>query len=228
VLNDFISLFYPELCVSCGNNLFKHEAEICNRCYLNLPRSEFHRDAMNPVAKLFHGRVDVFMAGSYYLFNKEGSVQKILHQLKYKGNQEVGVTIGKWYGDELRYFNGFAGADIVVPVPLHRSKFKKRGYNQSACFARGIAKSMKIEIGEELLTRKEETQTQTRKGRFDRWLNVADKFEITDKHDLTSRHIILADDVVTTGATLEACVHALKKAGNVKVSIATIAYAQQL
>lgn len=227
MLNDFISLFYPETCVSCGNGLYKHESEICNRCYLDLPKSEFHRDELNPVARLFHGRADVLMAGSYYLFHKSGNVQKILHQLKYKGNRKVGITLGKWYGDDLKQVPGFRDAHFLIPVPLHEKKLRRRGYNQSSCFAEGLAQSMNIELKEDLLVRNTETETQTRRGRFDRWLNVNEKFELKDPEALRHKHVILVDDVVTTGATLEACVQELKKAEGVKVSIATIAFAQQ-
>jgi ComF family protein len=226
--NDFISLFYPDVCAACGNKLFKHEKEICSRCYISLPKSDFHKDIGNPVAKLFHGRADIVMAASYYLFTKSGNVQRILHQLKYKGNKDVGVTLGKWYGDELKKSPGFSDAQMILPVPLHRKKLSRRGYNQSTCFADGLAESMNIEMREDLLIRKSETTTQTRKSRFDRWLNVADKFELQGEEELRNKHVILVDDVVTTGATLEACVQELKKAEGIKVSIATIAYAQQV
>ena len=228
MLNDFISLFYPNVCVSCGNSLFGHEKEICSHCFVNLPKSGFHTDGQNPVAKLFHGRVDILMAGSYYLFSKTGNVQKILHQLKYKGNREVGITIGKWYGDDLKEVKGFNDADMILPVPLHKNRLKKRGYNQSTCFGLGLSQSMKIEMREDLLIRRKETQTQTRKSRFDRWENVSEKFELRNAEGLRNKHVILIDDVITTGATLEACAQELKKAEGVKVSIATIAYAQQV
>jgi ComF family protein len=228
MIRDFISLFYPNVCAACSTSLHKHEQNICDKCYINLPRSNFHSDQKNPVNRLFHGRVDILMAGSYYLFTKAGSVQKILHQLKYRGNTEVGITLGRWYGEDLRSSEQFASADLVIPVPLHAKRLKKRGYNQSACFAQGLSESMRIEMKENVLIRKDETKTQTQKSRYDRWQNVENKFEVKEPEGIYNKHVLLVDDVVTTGATLEACAQELKKVQGVKVSIATIAYAQQV
>ncbi|HWY33751.1 MAG TPA: hypothetical protein VNX68_03845, partial [Nitrosopumilaceae archaeon] len=130
------------------------------------------------------------MAASYYLYTKNSIVQEILHELKYKNNPEIAFLLGRWYGDDLKNIIGFSGADMIIPVPLHRSKLKKRGYNQSVFFANGLSESLKIAVHENILIRKTETETQTNKGRFDRWRNVEHKFAIADTKKLFAKHIV--------------------------------------
>ncbi len=227
LLTDFISLIYPTVCLVCGNSLFKHEKHVCNKCQAKLPISNFHKNIDNPINKLFIGRLDVAMAASYLIFTKAGSVQKLLHQLKYKGNSDLGVFLGYNYGLSIKDDDYFKNAEYIVPVPLHKSKLKKRGYNQSNCFAQGLANALNISSDETSLVRTKATETQTRKGKFERWQNVEDKFKITDFEKLKNKHVILVDDVVTTGATLEACGHVLKQIEGVKLSILAIAYANK-
>ncbi len=226
MLSDFVSLFYPLTCVVCGNSLYRHETELCNRCYIDLPKSNFHFQQDNPLARLFYGRVAIHRAASYYLFHKSGSTQKLLHALKYKNKPEVGNVVGKWYGDELKHAPGFSDAELILPVPLHKNKLKKRGYNQSTAFAAGLSESLGIAYTAELLLRTADTSTQTKKGRFERWQNVENKFSVSNPDWLINKKVILVDDVVTTGATLEACAAELLKTQGVSVSIATIAFAQ--
>lgn len=223
--NDFVSLFFPMICVSCGKNLFRNEDTICTHCLYHLPRTGFHLINDNPVAKIFWGRINVENAASFYTFNKGGNVQHLIHQLKYKGKQEIGVSLGKLYGFELRECEGFNSIDVIIPVPLHKGKLRKRSYNQSACFAEGLAISMKQKMDSSVLFRSSATESQTRKSRFFRWKNVENMFYTKDEHRLKHKHILLVDDVVTTGATLEACAQLLLQIDGVKLSIATIAYA---
>ncbi len=225
MLSDFISLIYPRNCVGCGNSLFKHEDEICNYCYLNLPKTNFHLQPDNIVQNLFYGRVDLELASSFYLFHKKGNVQKILHAIKYKGNKELAVLVGKWYADELLSDTRIMQSACIIPVPLHPLKYKQRGYNQSEEFAKGLAKGLNIALNTTVLTRTEFTSTQTRKNKFERWENVEDKFKVDLTEDLKNKYVILVDDVITTGATIEACCQTLKQIEGVKINVLSIAYA---
>ncbi len=225
MLNDFISLIFPQVCVSCGNSLYKNEQTICTYCVYHLPKTNFHLDNDNPIAKIFWGRINIHSAGSFYGFNKGGRVQRLIHQLKYKGRKEVGFTVGKLYGYELKKCDNFNTVDTIIPVPLHPKKIKQRGYNQSESFAEGLAASMEVESDFKTLFRAYESETQTKKSRFNRWQNVESIFQLKDWTALEGKHILLVDDVVTTGATLEACAQVLMQIPRIKISVATIAYA---
>ncbi len=222
---DFVSLFFPLICAACGKNLFKNENGICTSCLYYLPKTNYHLINDNPVEKIFWGRIHIAFASSFYNFNKGGKVQQLIHSLKYKGNEQVGIQIGKIYGWELRQQTGLNTVDLIIPVPLHKKKLRKRGYNQSVCFAEGLSSSMQLEMDSTILFRSLETETQTKKSRFLRWKNVENMFLIKDAHKIRDKHILLVDDVITTGATLEACARALLKAPGVRISIATIACA---
>lgn len=226
MISDFISLFYPITCAVCNHSLYKHETELCHRCYIDLPKSNFHTTNDNPVARLFYGRVEIQVAASYYLFHKSGNTQRLLHALKYKNRSEIGTVIGKWYGEELKQNEVFTSSELILPVPLHKNKLKKRGYNQSSLFASGLSESLGIPYSNDLLIRKSDTSTQTKKSRFERWENVENKFKVHAPEQIKNKKILLVDDVVTTGATLEACAAELLKTEGVTVSIATIAFAQ--
>jgi ComF family protein len=222
-IDDLISLFYPRVCLACGNTLFRHEETICTYCLFHLPKTNFHKEADNPVSRIFWGRIPLFSAAAYYHFGKGGKVQHLVHQLKYKGHQEVGVYIGKLYGIELLESPLFSGIDFVIPVPLHPSKLKKRGYNQSEMFASGLSATMPVQLDVHSLYRTYASETQTRKSRFSRWENVKEIFAIRDEKNLCGKHILLVDDVITTGATIEACASMLLKIPEVKVSVAALA-----
>lgn len=225
MLKDFIALIFPHVCVSCGKSLYKNEHSICTYCAYYLPKTNFHLDNDNPIAKIFWGRVPIFSAAAFYGFNKGGKVQHLIHQLKYKGQKHIGTSVGKLYGYELKFCDDFNSVDAIIPVPLHPKRQKKRGYNQSDYFAEGLAESMNVKADLTTLYRAAESDTQTKKSRFKRWQNVESIFQLRDAGQLVGKHILLVDDVITTGATLEACAHTLLQVPGVKVSIVTMAYA---
>ncbi len=222
-VQGLVSIFYPHLCAACGNVLFLNEKVLCLKCFAALPRTGFYANSDNEVARLFWGRVPVRNAASFIIFNKESHYRRILHTLKYKGQQQVGTEMGRLFGLELKG-TPFAEADIIHPVPLHPAKLSKRGYNQSELIARGIAKILKVPVVTDLILRIAETSTQTRKSRYERWENVRDTFRIRFPEALQGKHVLLVDDVITTGATIEACAEALLGVSGVTVSIATLAY----
>lgn len=224
---DFISLIYPRLCIGCGKVLLRNEDFLCNYCFVNLPKSHFENDPESELDKVFYGRIPLQKATSYLLFEKSGKVQRILHSIKYKGNQELGFRMGEWYGQSLKNCNCFSGYDVIIPVPLHIKKLKQRGFNQSEVFAKGLSKSLQIKVNESALIRNEFTSTQTRKSRADRWENVKGVFEVKNPEQLKSKKVLLVDDVITTGATLEACYAALEKAEIDKLGIISLAYAKR-
>lgn len=224
-LNDFINLFYPKLCQACGNYLYKNEIAICTRCLYELPTTDFHLQKHNPVSMLFWGRVKIEYAASYYTYSKGSKFQKLIHKLKYHNQKDIGIELGKHLGAQLKKSDFFKDIDIIVPVPLHIEKQKMRGYNQAEVVAKGISYSLNIPIEVDNLYRNVHTQSQTRKSKLERWQNVDSIFKIKNASQFTGKHILLVDDVVTTGSTLEACAHAILKAEDSRVSIATLAYA---
>ena len=222
---DFLSLIFPKVCFSCGKSLYKSEKCICVYCLSHLPKTNFHLYSDNYLMKLFWGRADIFSAASLYVFLKGGKVQHLIHQLKYRGKKEIGISIGKYYGKELKSSPFFNKADVIIPVPLHPKKFKSRGYNQSEIFAQGLSESLKIKNENNLLIRTHISETQTKKSRFARWKNVESVFKIIQPEKLQGKHILLADDVVTTGATFESCARKILEIPGTKVSVASIACA---
>ncbi len=225
LLKDFISLFYPEVCLCCGEGLGDQEKFICTICLYKLPKTNFHLHEENELKKVFWGRAEINSAAALGYFEKGNAIQTLVHELKYRNKKELGTYLGKYYGQELKKSALYQKCDTVIPVPLHRNKLKRRGYNQSALFGRGIAESLGIKEDEDLLVRNSDTATQTRKSRMSRWQNVHGIFEVTKKESLKDMNILLVDDVITTGATLEACACALNEAGAASVSIASIGYA---
>ena len=225
LLNDFLSLIFPRVCHACGNLLFKNEEVICISCLYKLPKTNFHLEKENSITEIFAGRIKFESATSYLYFVKAGKVQHLIHQMKYKGIKEIGIFLGELYGNELKKSELFNTIEVVIPVPLHKTKLKKRGFNQSELFARGLSSSMKINLDTKNLYRKIASETQTRKTKFERWKNVEDIFDLKDYTKLSGKHVLLVDDVITTGSTLEASANALNRIKDIKISIATMAYA---
>ncbi|MGN6180630.1 MAG: ComF family protein [Mucilaginibacter sp.] len=225
-LADFVALLFPELCPACGENLVAGERIICTDCLYSLPTTNFHQQPDNIVAQQFWGKLPLQGAYALYYFAKGGKVQNLLHHFKYKGMQQIGNLLGEIAGKQLKENPNFASAEIIIPVPLYGSRLRKRGYNQSACFAHGLAAKLNAIVDEDNLIRTHATETQTHKSRFVRFENMQEVFRVQYPERIAGKHILLVDDVVTTGSTLEACGAELLKVNDVKLSIATIAYAE--
>jgi ComF family protein len=224
---DFFSLFYPSLCAACNGHLVRHEDAICLQCLSGFPRTnDEHRPVENPAARVFWGRIPVRSAAACFLFTKGESVQELIHNLKYNGRTDAGIAVGKIFGEDLKALTPFNTADLVIPVPLHRSRLRKRGYNQAACFGQGLAEAMQIPMLANGMYRLSATATQTRKSRTERWDNVEDMFVVNKKYDLKGKHILLVDDVITTGATVEACAAPLLMLEGTSVSVISMASAR--
>ena len=225
LLKNFISIFYPRSCVACGNALMQNESHFCLSCLMHLPETNYHLMENSPLDYVFAGRVPVEKVSSMLFYRKGNKVQHILHALKYKGNKEVGRFLGEMYGRQLIRSSYYQSVDLIIPIPLHAKKLRMRGYNQSEWIAMGLSNSMNIPYLTEVLLRSEFTETQTKKSRFNRWENVKSVFVIEDAENLVGKHVLVCDDVLTTGATMEAAITQLLKIEGVRVSVATLACA---
>jgi len=220
-----MSLIYPRRCEACGNLLFKHERFICNYCSVNLPKSGYHKYPGNELEQVFAGRIPFEGVYSFYVFEKSGKVQRLLHHIKYQEQKELAVFLGKQYTKELLKDNFKLGFDVIIPIPLHKNKLTQRGYNQSECFAKGFSLETNIPLDTSSMIRVTETATQTRRKKYERWENVEGIFALTSTENLKGKHVLIVDDVITTGATIEAAWEALKNVEGIKVSVAAIAFA---
>jgi len=224
-LGDLAALFFPQTCVGCDTPLVYGERLICTACWYHLPYTHAHEDTQNISARQLWGRVHVEAVASCWYFRDASRVKQIIHHLKYRRRPEIGTLIGARYGELLRDAPPFNQADIIVPVPLHPKRLRERGYNQSTFFANGLARSMKLPVVEHCITRRKATESQTHKNRYERYENMLETFAANDAEAFAGRHVLLVDDVLTTGATLEACANALLEGGAAKVSAVTIAKA---
>jgi len=225
-LADFISLLFPELCAACRESLMANERLICTACRYNLPYTDFHLQPDNIVAQQFWGKIKLDGAYALFYFTKGGKIQNVLHQFKYKGVKQIGNLLGNMAGEQLIKNKVFNSADLIIPVPLHKKRMLQRGYNQSACFAEGLSEKLNAVVENNNLVRLTATETQTHKSRFARFENMQEVFMVKNPERLMNKHVLLVDDVITTGSTLEACAVQLLKIPGLKLSIATIAYAE--
>ncbi len=226
IFDDFLSLFFPQYCLGCSGFLVKGEDTLCTKCLADLPKTHYHTRIENPVLNKLSGRLPISHGWAFLKFQKGGMVQHLLHQLKYNNHPEIGERLGRAYGRELANASFSKEFDLIIPVPLHRARLRHRGYNQSAHFAKGLSESLEIDWDESISIRSQSTTTQTRKSRAERWENVRHVFSVGSQMDLSQKRILLVDDVITTGATLEACGYHLLESGCTSVSIACIAEAQ--
>lgn len=227
IKESLLHVVFPHVCDGCGSDLLNIESCLCIRCIASLPETNFEIHPNNPVEKDFWGRVQIASASAHLYFTKESLVQHLMHQLKYKGNKELGLQLGRLMGNGLKSADRFKTIDALIPLPLFPSKEKKRGYNQATVLCDGIAEILNVPVLNNVVTRPQHTETQTKKGRIERWRNIEGKFQLIDPSKIQGKHILLVDDVVTTGATLEACANELSKADNVKLSIATLCKAEK-
>ncbi len=225
LFTGLIHLFFPHICPGCGSDTLQSDEFICFRCFTELPFTKFESIRNNKTERIFHGRVNVQNGMSLLYFSKDSLVQNLLHALKYNGNRELGIFLGRLMGKAIRNSTAFQNIDVLVPLPLFKEKEKKRGYNQSAILCEGIATETGFPVSGGDVIRTIHTETQTKKHRRERWQNVEGIFEVRNEEKLSGKHILLVDDVITTGATLEACAAALLKLPNTTVSIATLAIA---
>lgn len=223
--SNLLDLLFPQLCVACGNRMVTQEKFMCFDCWHDLPVSNFHVHPGNKLEQIFWGRVKIEFATAFFVFKKGSNYQHLIHFIKYKGMKELGFETGRRFGIDLLKSTGFASIDVIVPVPLHPKKQKLRGYNQSEWIAKGLSESMKKPVSIDNLQRNLHTSTQTRKNRYERWENVENIFEVNHPEEFEGKHILLIDDVVTTGSTLESCALKLLQIANTTVSIATLAFA---
>ncbi|MET2985391.1 ComF family protein [Aureibaculum conchae] len=223
---DIYHLFFPKVCVCCKEQLLQNELTLCLNCRFELPLTDFTDENDNKVEKTYFGRLPIHFGSSLFYYKTKGISQQLIYQLKYKGQQDIGTFLGNWMGKELKDSKRFPKIDCVVPVPLHEKRLKKRGYNQLTTFGLSISEIIEATYVEDVLIRKSVTETQTLKQRFERWKNVQEIFYVNDPNFFNNKHVLLIDDVITTGATLEACAKQILKSNNVKISIVTMAYTE--
>jgi ComF family protein len=222
---DLLMFFFPSNCLVCGKRLSAPAAVLCFECEMGMPKTGFGDKPDNPVNKIFWGRVPVCSATSLFRFEKGSAYQSLLHDLKYRGNRNIGLYLGRLLGHELTH-TSFSQCDLMIPVPLHRKRLNQRGYNQSEMIALGASEITGIPVLTNLIERKQNTRSQTSMNRQERFDNIAAAFIIKKSSlDLTEKKVLLIDDVVTTGATLEACSLVLIKKYSCRVYIATVSYA---
>lgn len=225
ILKSLAHLFYPNVCTGCGTDILKEDSILCLQCINELPHTNFSKHTDNPVEKIFWGRLGITAAMSEFYFAKGTLIQKLIHQLKYRGDKEIGLYLGKIMGSSLANNDRFTKIDALVPLPLNAYKEHKRGYNQAAVLCKGMAEILNTPVITSNVIRKRFTDTQTKKHRAQRWENVEGSFEILNNEEFKGKHILLVDDVITTGATLEACGEEILKINGAALSIATLAFA---
>ena len=228
IKNSFLHLVFPQVCEGCGSDVVDDHDLLCLKCLGSLPITGFQFHSSNVVEKMFWGRLPIREASAQYYFTKESMMQHLMHQIKYKGNKELGVYLGNLMGVALQQTNRFSNIDALIPLPLFPSKEKKRGYNQAALLCYGISEIIGKPVWENVVIRTIHTETQTRKNRVARWKNIEGKFQLNDAGKLKDKHVLLVDDVITTGASLEACGREILKSGEVGLSICTLCYASHI
>lgn len=222
---DITRFFYPHSCPGCGAELYQPLQMICVRCIKQLPQTGFEKTGDNYTARLFTGRLQLQKAASFLFFGKDGLTQKLIHRLKYRGDTAMGQYLGHMMGNRLAEAGWFSDIEVLIPLPLNRKKLQSRGYNQSTLICEGIQSATGIAVEEVAIMRTIFTETQTHKSRLQRWANVSHVFDLLDTQHLHNRHALLVDDVITTGATMDACGQVLLKVPGIKLSVLSLAVA---
>lgn len=223
--DDFLSLLFPRICYGCGNHLLRNESIICTECYVVIPRTNYHTLRENPVEQLFWGRCKIESAAAFSYYNKGSRIRNLIHNLKYKGIKEIGFELGRIYGLSLKSSGYTESVDMIIPIPLHPAKKRSRGFNQSEIIAGGISEVTGIPVNSKAVIRNVSSSTQTKRTRYERWVNVEGIFSIAEPDLISGRHILLIDDVITTGSTMESCINEILKIEGARVSVAAIAFA---
>ena len=227
ILSSLLHLFYPHNCLGCGSDIIEKENFLCLECINNLPHTGFALHANNPVEKIFWGRIPVVAGMSEFYFSKDSIIQNLIHEFKYRGNKNLGLYLGKIIGKTMLNSNRFSNIDFLIPLPLFTEKEFKRGFNQSSILCSGIKEVMNIPVITKNVIRRIHTETQTKKGRIQRWENVEKSFSVIEPEMLKGKHILLVDDVITTGATIEACGREILKTEGIQMSVASLAISKK-
>lgn len=227
LLNDAMHLFFPHTCMGCGNDVIANDNILCLRCISNLPHTNFEKLPGNPIENIFRGRVHIEAASSQFYFSKGHLLQYLIHQLKYKGNKTAGEYLGAVMGKALLQSGRFSNIDYLIPLPLYADKEFKRGYNQAEVICDGMSTAMQVPVHAKNVIRQHYTDTQTKKHRAERWENVEGSFKVLHPQKLQGKNILLVDDVITTGATLEACAQLLTQIAGTNIYLATVATASK-
>jgi ComF family protein len=223
-----MSLIYPRRCETCQEVLLTHEKYICSNCLIGLPRAFNSLKKGEEIKILLSGRVPFERADFLFLFEKSGKIQQLIHAIKYENQRALAVYLGELFASEASILETYQNIDVLIPIPLHPAKLKKRGFNQSEYFAKGISQVLKKPIIENNLYRIKNTSTQTKKHKYERWENVEGIFGLSHHTELEGKHVLLLDDVITTGATIEAACEVLSAIKNIKISVACIAFANKI
>jgi ComF family protein len=225
---SLLHLAFPHICQGCGTDVIDTKHQLCIRCLAAMPRTDFQKYSENPIERIFWGRLTLETATAQYYFTKESGMQHLMHQFKYRGNKELGLYLGQLMGQALFESNRFSAVDALVPLPLYGSKERSRGFNQALVLCQGMAQVWTKPILPDVVIRKAATESQTRKNRIERWQNMEGRFEVINAAALENKHILLVDDVLTTGATLEACGRELCAVPGTTLSIATLCFASNI
>lgn len=226
IKESLLQLFYPHVCVGCGRDALPADSNICLHCLHHLPATGFEKKEDNPIEKLFYGRLPVTSASAQYYFTKASLMQRLMHEFKYNSNKDLGRQLGRLMGHQLQQSARFTEIEALIPLPLFADKEKKRGYNQSTILCKGIADVLHVKVIDDAIMRPMETETQTKKNRIERWKNMEGKFALQRPEKIMGKHVLLVDDVITTGATLESCGATLLQVPGLSLSIATLCYSK--
>ncbi|GAB3419714.1 ComF family protein [Niabella aquatica] len=225
IKDSLLHLFYPHVCAGCGADVLPAKSHLCIKCIHDLPLTYFEKQADNPVEKMLTGRIRFHEATAQLYFTKNSALQHIMHEFKYRGNKDLGHQLGLIMGNQLLESGRFKHLEALIPLPLHESRERKRGYNQAAILCNGIAEILHVPVVNHAVKRTSATETQTKKSRIDRWQNIEGKFILEDESKIAYKQVLLVDDVITTGATIDACTTALSEAKGTVINIAALCYA---